>query len=232
MSDIKPTDGLNISLESHLVDSLRPLQAVASKDLADTLSPYTASSPPPTIPYSVLRSVSQWSQTTGLQALRSYTPPLDPHAYTMIALLAGTTTSPEGHFGTYEPPPDPEEVEAARTAERRSITSLLNALLSILGSGFAVWWAADKLRWKNEWRVLLALFTAIVVAVAEAVLYLIWQSRRSQSKLKRTKPRHRMRRVQHKRDEELSGSEISSGEKSVTITTSVEVTDAGLRRRQ
>ncbi|KAG6865708.1 hypothetical protein C0991_012524 [Blastosporella zonata] len=234
MCDLNPTDALCVSLESHLVDSLRPLQAVVPKDIADTLSPYTASSPPPTIPYSVLRAVSQWAQSTGLEILRSNSPPLDPHVYTMIALLAGTTTSPQRNFGTYEPPQDPEEIEAAKSAERRSITALLNALLSVLGSGFAVWWAADKLRWKNEWRVLLALFSAIVVAVAEAVLYLIWQSRRSQSKAKRTKPRHRTRRVQSKRDDELSGSEASSGgEKAVIISTSVkEVTDAGLRRRQ
>ncbi|KAG6910233.1 hypothetical protein DXG01_012368 [Tephrocybe rancida] len=251
MSNEKPTDDLNISLESHLVDSLRYLQAVLSKDLADTLSSYITSSPPPTtIPYSVLRSVSQWAQTTGREALRLHSPPLDPHAYTMIALLAGTVTSPERNFGTYVPPQDPEELEAAKSAERKSITALLNALLSILGSGFAVWWAADKLRWKNEWvrrtaflthsttdsvlqqRVLLALFAAIVVAVAEAVLYLIWQSRRSQSKSKRTKPRHRVRRVQAKKDE-FVGPESSPGEQSVTINTSVEdVADAGLRRRQ
>ncbi|KAH0582939.1 hypothetical protein H2248_010838 [Termitomyces sp. 'cryptogamus'] len=177
MSNVKPTDNLNISLEPHLVDALRDLRPVVPHDLADTLSQYTASTPPPTIPYS-----------------------------------------------------DPEEIEAANSAERKSITSLLNGLLSVLGSGFAVWWAADKLRWKNEWRVLLALFASIVVAVAEAVLYLIWQSRLSNSK--RTKPRHKVRR-QLEKNNDFNGTETSSKEKPATISTSIEeVTDAGLRRRQ
>ncbi|KAG5721343.1 hypothetical protein E4T56_gene13000 [Termitomyces sp. T112] len=230
MSNVKPTDNLNISLEPHLVDALRDLRPVVPHDLADTLSQYTASTPPPTIPYSVLRSVSQWASTTGRETLRLRSPPLDPHAYSMVTLLAGTTTSPERNFGTYVPPQDPEEIEAAKSAERKSITSLLNGLLSVLGSGFAVWWAADKLRWKNEWRVLLALFASIVVAVAEAVLYLIWQSRLSNSK--RTKPRHKVRR-QLEKNNDFNGTETSSKEKPATISTSIEeVTDAGLRRRQ
>ncbi|KAG6891266.1 hypothetical protein C0995_008518 [Termitomyces sp. Mi166 len=231
MSDVKPTDNLNISLEPHLLDTLRGLQAVVPHDLADTLGQYTASAPPLTIPYSVLRSVSRWALTTGRETLRSHSPPLDPHAYSMVALLAGTTTSPERNFGTYVSPQDPEEIEAAKSAERKSITALLNGLLSVLGSGYAVWWAADKLRWKNEWRVLLALFAAIVVAVAEAVLYLVWQSRLSQSRSKRTKPRHKITH-QLKRDDDFIGPEASSKEELATITTSVEVTDAGLRRRQ
>ncbi|KAG6813818.1 hypothetical protein H0H92_006762 [Tricholoma furcatifolium] len=224
-------DDLNISLESHLIDSLRDLETIVSQDIADTLSPYLASTPPPTIPYAVLRTVSQWAQSTGLENLRSHTPPLDPHAYSMIALLAGTTTSPERNFGTYAPPPDAEELATARTAERKSITALLNGLLSVFGAGFAVWWAADKLRWKDEWRVLLALFASIIVAIAEAVLYLIWQSQRSQPTSKRSTPSRKSRPVEPKMNNvDVSEEPENSG---ATGSTSVkpEVTDTGLRRR-
>ena len=74
-----------------------------------------------------------------------------PHDYSMVSLLAGTTSSPEGKFGTYIPPKEPEQIEAERANERKSITALLNALLSIGGVGFAAWWAADKTGWRNEW---------------------------------------------------------------------------------
>ncbi|KAF8075061.1 hypothetical protein FPV67DRAFT_1777779 [Lyophyllum atratum] len=231
MGNINPVEDLNISLEPHLVDTLTPLQAILSPDLAETLSPYTSLPSPPTIPYSVVHSVSQWARSIGVETLNSQSPPLDPQAYSMVALLAGTTTSPERKFGAYAPPEEPEEVEAARVAERKSITALLNALLSIFGCGFAVWWAADKLRWQNEWRVLLALFAAMVVAVSEAGLYLIWQSRRAAPTTKRVKLRRRVGPSRHKKDDGHEG--IEPGETPETISTSVEeVTDGGLRRRQ
>jgi len=107
----------------------------------------------------------------------------------MISLLAGTTTSPERKFGDYIPPKEPQEIEANRSREKKAITVLLNAFLSIGGVGFAGWWAADHTGWKNEWRVLFALFAAIIVAVAEAGLYLIWQSRQSKPNVSRTKRR-------------------------------------------
>jgi hypothetical protein len=69
----------------------------------------------------------------------------------MVSLLAGTTTSPERKFGAYTPAKEPEELEAEKKKERKAITALLNALLSIGGSGVATWWAADKTGWQNEW---------------------------------------------------------------------------------
>ena len=76
---------------------------------------------------------------------------MKPHDYSMISLLVGTTSSPEGKFGAYVPPKGPEQIEAERLNERKSITTLINALLSIGGVAFAAWWAADKTGWKNEW---------------------------------------------------------------------------------
>ena len=151
MTDVVPLDQLNISLEPHLIDTLRPVVPIASADLASTLTPYLSSDPPSTIPYAVLRHLSQWARTTGCDTLRKQSPPLDPQAYTMVALLAGTTTSPERKFGDFAPARDPADVQAEKNKERKTITAILNALLSILGSGFAAWWAADKTGWQNEW---------------------------------------------------------------------------------
>jgi hypothetical protein len=69
----------------------------------------------------------------------------------MVALLAGSVTSPERKFPLYVPDKSPEEAAALKAAERKAITSLLNALLSVIGSGFAAWWAAGKTGWKYEW---------------------------------------------------------------------------------
>lgn len=69
----------------------------------------------------------------------------------MIALLAGSTTSPERRFPAHVLAKDSEEAGKQRHRERKEITTLLNALLSVGGSGAATWWAAEKAGWKNEW---------------------------------------------------------------------------------
>ncbi|KAF8909341.1 hypothetical protein CPB84DRAFT_1765887 [Gymnopilus junonius] len=183
--DISTTD-INLSLEPHVALSLQRIFPLLPPHTARLLEQYITIPLPTLIPYNVLFSVSQWARSEGAQdPLKSNQ--LDPQNYSMVALLAGTTTSPERKFATYVPPKDPEEVEADRMRERRAITYLLNALLSIGGVGFAAWWAADKTGWSNEWRVLFALFAAIVVAVSEAGLYMIWQSRSSTSEPLRKK---------------------------------------------
>ncbi|KAF7308698.1 hypothetical protein HMN09_00719300 [Mycena chlorophos] len=179
---------LNISLEVHLQDILTPLLPILPPQLANDLAPYVQnpSTAPATIPYALLLSISQWSRSTdGAAALEAGS--LEAQSYTMISLLAGTTTSPERKFPGYVPPEDPEEVAAARKAERKAITTLLNALLSIFGCGFAAWWAADKTGWKHEWRVLFAMGVAAVVALSEAGLYLIYESRSGEKKRRKLK---------------------------------------------
>lgn len=143
---------LNVSLERHLLHLLYPLPQIVPEELAENLRLYVNESPPSTIPHSVLQAVSRWSRTTtGISALNSSSPSLDPHAYSMISLLAGATTSPEGKFGAYVPPKQPEQLEAEKTRERKTIAALTNALLSIGGAAFATWWAADKTGWRNEY---------------------------------------------------------------------------------
>lgn len=161
MESTPTLERLNLSLEPHLVDALRPISPIISSELAESLRPYVSSTPPATIPYSIVASISQWARTTGRETLSSQSPPLDPQTYSMISLLAGTTTSPERKYGEYTPVKEPEELEAEKMRERKTITALVNALLSVLGSGFAAWWAADKTGWKDEWVCHILSFTCI-----------------------------------------------------------------------
>ncbi|TFK89173.1 hypothetical protein K466DRAFT_519442 [Polyporus arcularius HHB13444] len=189
---------LNVSLEEHLADTLRPLRTLLPEPLAAELnqvldnappasSPHT---PPPhgptpssrTISYDLLTAISKWSRSPpGQRALASHEPPLPAQDYSMVALLAGTRTSPDRKL-PHMPVSTAEEDEAARRRElgdRRAVTAIFNALLSIVGSGLATWWAAGRLAWRDEWKVLLALFVAILVASSEGILYLIWEDRRA-----------------------------------------------------
>ncbi|EIN03803.1 hypothetical protein PUNSTDRAFT_77520 [Punctularia strigosozonata HHB-11173 SS5] len=189
------TSDLSVSLEPHLVHALQPLVpllpgATATKlrallkdvtNLSHDEQGEPGSLRTKTIPYALLASISQWTRSSdGRAALAGHEPPLDPRAYEMIALLAGARTSPDKTFPKFVPK-EREEMERMKRAtnDRKVITALLNALLSILGCGFATWYAARTLRWREEWRVLLALLVATVVAISEAVLYIIWQARRN-----------------------------------------------------
>ncbi|KAI9511596.1 hypothetical protein F5148DRAFT_1280690 [Russula earlei] len=170
---------LPVSLEPHLQDALRPLADALPAPLSAELSPLLlepASSSTPTISYALLRSISRWARTEeGAWALRSKDPPLDPLAYSIVALLAGTRTSPGKKF---PPPSRPSENPARDISDKRAILAVLNALLSVICTGAAVWWAAQRTGWRDEWKVLLSLLAAIIVAISEVGLYMIWESRR------------------------------------------------------
>ena len=144
------TSEIKVSLETHLLHGLNRISPILPHHLANDLAQYLVDPPPLAIPYKTLFAISQWTRTDdGQKALQAHS--IRPHDYSMISLLAGTTSSPEGRFGTYIPPKEPEQIEAERAKERKSITALINALLSIGGVGFAAWWAADKTGWRNEW---------------------------------------------------------------------------------
>ncbi|KAJ3489661.1 hypothetical protein NLI96_g1977 [Meripilus lineatus] len=188
---------LNVSLEPHLVRDLVPLLSLLPDELASELnsalkdriphggepSPDDPRQETSLISYRLLYSISVWARSPhGATALSSHIPVLDTNQYTMIALLAGTKTSPERKFPTTNTWSRDHEAEAKRElSDRRAVVAVLNALLSILGSGAATWWAAEKLQWRDEWKVLLALAAAIIVAASEGILYLIWNSRRSKN---------------------------------------------------
>lgn len=158
------TPDINISLEPHLVRSLARIFPLLPHELGTELQKYIADPLPLLIPYKTLQAVSQWTRTEhGKKSLKSND--IDPYSYVMISLLAGTTTSPERKFGNYIPPKEPEEIEANRIREKRAITVLLNALLSIGGVGFAAWWAADKTGWKDEWVCILYFYLKLKVFI-------------------------------------------------------------------
>jgi len=106
---------------------------------------------------------------------------------------------------------------------------LLNAILSIVGSAFATWWAAEKIGWRNEWRVLLALFVAILVAVSEGVLFLLWQSRAEAAKRRR-----HLRAADHKKmDTENSKQDLATHAETVdVVSTATDARVSDLRQRK
>jgi hypothetical protein len=147
---------IRVSLEPHLREKLDPLIGILPPELQDelrqNLDSNTTARRPTSIPYDLLLQISQWSRSpAGNDILKAHQPPLSPNDYVMVSLLAGTTSSPEGKFGTYVPPPDPEQAAKRESAERKAILTLVNAVLSVAGAGFASFWAADKTGWKREY---------------------------------------------------------------------------------
>lgn len=156
MSGPPQSDGLTVSLEPHLVERLRPLvhtiPAPLSSELSPLLSETSSSSTTPTISYALLSSLSRWVRTEdGARALKSEDPPLDPLAYSMVALLAGARTSPDKKFPQSSRSAAGSEGAAREISDRRAIMAVLNALLSVICTGAAVWWAAQRTGWRDEW---------------------------------------------------------------------------------
>jgi len=145
---------LRVSLEPHLAEKLRPLVHAIPPPLSAELTPLLSeptSSSTPTISYVLLSSLSKWARTEeGARELKSKDPPLDPLAYSMVALLAGTRTSPDKKFPQPSSSSRPESV-ARNISDRRAVIAVLNALLSVICTGAATWWAAQRTGWRDEW---------------------------------------------------------------------------------
>lgn len=157
MSRPPPPNSLSVSLEPHLIEILRPLVGTIPAPLSAELSPLlsvttSSSSSTPTIPYALLLSVSRWVRTEeAARSLRSKNPPLDPLAYNMVSLLAGTRTSPDKKFPQLLRSSDRSENAARDISDRKAIIAVLNALLSVICTGAATWWAAQRTGWRDEW---------------------------------------------------------------------------------
>ena len=151
---------LQVSLEPHLAETLRPLIGLIPAHLSvelSTLLPDESSAAsqltaPPVISYILLQSISKWARTEeGETVLKSQNPPLDPFAYSMVALLAGTRTSPDKKFPALPRVPSRSEGVAREISDRRAIIAVLNAILSVICTGAAAWWAAQRTGWRDEW---------------------------------------------------------------------------------
>ncbi|KAI6149759.1 hypothetical protein BKA82DRAFT_135359 [Pisolithus tinctorius] len=176
-------DRLNVSLETHLRETLAAIQKITPAKLSDDLVPYVSSDEQPTtdvavIPYDILQRVSKWTRTPeGMKVLQDCSPPLDPQSYSMVSLLAGSRTSPEKHFPLYVAN-DPLEESKRASETRKAVATVVNGALSVAGTGAATWWASEWTGLKLEWRALLAVATALIVAFSEIILYIIWDSRK------------------------------------------------------
>ena len=75
----------------------------------------------------------------------------DPNDYLLIALLAGTKTSPSSRLPPPEPKPEPWEIAQDEKSQKRAIAALVNCVFSVVGVGAAAWWASKNAGWKDEW---------------------------------------------------------------------------------
>ncbi|KAI9633998.1 uncharacterized protein MKK02DRAFT_28727 [Dioszegia hungarica] len=149
--------------------------------------------PPPTIDEEVLVALSKWA-STGIGRVTLKRKGLDPDAYSLISLLAGTEVylppavlarlraadnpdKPDPFLPSYlsaKPPSLGSEYRALT----RNLASTLNILFSIFGSAGAVYAAGvSGAGYSRETALLLAILAAVVVAVAEGVLYWIFKVR-------------------------------------------------------
>ncbi|KAG2121135.1 hypothetical protein BD769DRAFT_1011726 [Suillus cothurnatus] len=142
---------LNVSLEHHLLEVLNALPTILPDDLAVELSAFISPSSSTVIPYYILLKISQWSRSpVGLKALQSSS--LDPQSYSMISLLAGTRTSPEKKFPAYVAK-DPEIERRQAANDKKAVSTVVNGVLSVAGTGFATWWASERTGLRLEWKL-------------------------------------------------------------------------------
>lgn len=154
----------NLSFTHDLADRLQPLKHILPPHLAAPIpslppasSPPTTTAPDPvttptlTVPHSLLYSISKWTRTEeGTAALSANS--LNPRSYEMVSLLAGLTTSPERNFPPHKTETNDPLADARREInDRKAVVTLINALLSIGGSGAATWYATGVAGWRNEW---------------------------------------------------------------------------------
>lgn len=157
--------GTNISLTHDLADRLEPLKRILPAHLAvliPSLPPLpslpsasaladSATTSTQIVPYSLLYSISKWTRTEeGAAALSENS--LNARSYEMVSLLAGATTSPDRKFPAHKPEVNDPLMDARREInDRKAVVGLINALLSIGGSGAATWYATGVAGWRNEW---------------------------------------------------------------------------------
>ena len=157
--------GANISFTHDLANRLEPLKRILPPHLAAPIpslpplsSPSKTATPSdfvttttPLVPYSLLYSISKWTRTEeGAAALSASS--LNPRSYEMVSLLAGSITSPERIFPPHKAEENDPLADARREInDRKAVVTLINALLSIGGSGVATWYATGVAGWRNEW---------------------------------------------------------------------------------
>jgi len=138
-----------VSLPPHLHSNLSSLNSLLPEDIKTKLSPILTGNVTE-ISYSILQDISKWARTESARS-QLQAASLDPNDYTLIAMLAGTITSPSSKLPPYVPPPDPAQQAKKAKEDRNAIVAILNALLSIGCVGYAAWWASRNTSWRDEW---------------------------------------------------------------------------------
>lgn len=139
------------SFEPDLQETLRSLLPVLPPNKASSLKGYLIKGKyetKPEVPYDFLRDISRWVQTNSdTNAFKEAN--LKAVDYSMIALLAGSMSSPRSTF----PPMERKSSVGRETFSQstKEITTLLNCAITVVGAGVAAWFASSRTGWGNEW---------------------------------------------------------------------------------
>ncbi|KAF8327146.1 uncharacterized protein EI90DRAFT_1819185 [Cantharellus anzutake] len=213
MDSSEPATGITVSVPTHLQETLINLDKCKEnipsslhETIRDFLNPAEdrerEGGSTREIRHHTLHQISRWAQSEeGRSSLRSHG--LDPADYLLISLLSGVTSLPFTNPPPYDPDAgDPNKASRRAAQDRRAVVALLNALFSILGVGIGSFWIAGSGGWKLEHRTLFALFTAVVIATTEGILYLIWSNRASQKDSRRRIAKRLYTRVSSIKDDD------------------------------
>ncbi|WRT70290.1 uncharacterized protein IL334_007288 [Kwoniella shivajii] len=164
----------------------------------------------PTIPHETLESLSRWaSSDSGRRALGSNG--LDRSRYSIISLLVGTEVyipfnelermrlaengsldRPNPYLPSYLSPNNPTTLGSSNglgsefRSLSKSISTILNILFSIFGSGAAVYVASTTgAGYSREISILLAVLTGFIVGIADAILVWIFTKKVEESRVER-----------------------------------------------
>ncbi|RLV85435.1 Vacuolar ATPase assembly integral membrane protein [Meyerozyma sp. JA9] len=77
---------------------------------------------------------------------------------------------------------------AASKELKNQVTTIVNVLISVGSVVYAVWyWTDSSMKMKDSWRVLLCLFSGVLVLVAEVVVYMGYLNRIEDAKIRERK---------------------------------------------
>lgn len=97
---------------------------------------------------------------------------------------------PSEQFTTLYDNHDQETLTPAAASKelKNQVTTIVNVLISVGSVVYAVWyWTDSSMKMKDSWRVLLCLFSGVLVLVAEVVVYMGYLNRIEEAKIRERK---------------------------------------------
>ena len=185
----KLRDQLKLGLDSYDNHVVVPRHETIESDVDESTEPKVKVMPP-TIDILALEHLSRWASTDAT-SLQLESKRIDPSEYGMIPLLSGTELyipssqlpiiSSETAINPFLPSylsPLPPSFGSEYRSLTRQLSTVLNILFSIFGSGFAVYVAATTGGgYAREKGILLGILAGVIVGIADGVLVWIFGER-------------------------------------------------------